>query len=97
MICEVPQGSVLGPLLWNITFDDILKEEVPYGVSIIYYTDDTLVVMVEDDIPMLEWNVNTTFEAMTHWIELAGLSLATMKMEAVLFTSHCQFSPPSSV
>ncbi len=42
----MPQGSVLGPLLWNITFDNILKEEVPPVVSVICYTDDTLVVTV---------------------------------------------------
>ncbi len=29
MTCNVPQGSVLGPLLWNITYNNILKEEVP--------------------------------------------------------------------
>ncbi len=72
MTCGVLQGSVLGTLLRNITFDDILKEEVRTGVSIICYAEDTLVVMGEDDIPILEWKVNTTLEDMTHWIEAAG-------------------------
>ncbi len=35
MTCSVPQGSVLGPLLWNIAFDDILNKGVPPSVSII--------------------------------------------------------------
>ncbi len=95
MMYEVRQGSVLGPLLWNIAFDDILKEEVPPGLNIICYTDDTLVVTVENNIPMLEQKVNTALEAMTHWIKSAGLNLATVKMEAVLFTHRRHFSPPS--
>ncbi len=91
--CEVPQGSVVGPLLWNIVFDDIQKEEAPPGVSIICYTDDSLLVIAEDDIPMLERKVNTALEAMTCWIGSARLSLATKTMEVVLFTSHCWFAP----
>ncbi len=69
MTCGVPQGSFLGPLIWNITFNDILKVDVPCEVSIICYADDNLMVMAEDDIPMLEWKVNTTLEAITCWIE----------------------------
>ncbi len=65
------------------------------GVNVICYADDTLVVMAENDIPMLERKVNTALEAMTHWIELAALNLTTMKMEAVLFTRHRRFSPLS--
>ncbi len=51
MTYGVLQGSILGTLLWNIVFDDILKYEVPSGLSIICYTDNTLVVTTEDDIP----------------------------------------------
>ncbi len=83
----------MDPLLWNIAFDDILKEEVPPGVSIICYANDTLVVTVVDDISMLEQKVNTTLKAMTHLIELARMSLATTKTEVVLFT-HCLSSVP---
>ncbi len=53
-------------------------------------------VTVEDDVPMLEWKVNTTLESMTHWFESAGLSLATTKVKAVLFICSCWFSPPPS-
>ncbi len=94
MTCKVPRGSVLGPLLWNIAFDDILKKEVPPGANVICYADDTLVVTVENDIPTIERKVNTALEAMTHWIESARLNLATAKTEAVLFTRRHRFSPP---
>ncbi len=87
MTCGVPQGSVLGRLLWNIAFDDILKEEVSPGVNVICYSDNTMVITAENDIPMLEWKVNTALEAMTHWIESVGLNLGTTKTEAVRFSS----------
>ncbi len=75
MTCSVPLGSVLGLLLWNIAFNNILKEDVPLQVNIICCANDTLVVTAEDNIPMLEWKVNTSLEAMTCWIESAVSSV----------------------
>ncbi len=86
--CGVPQGSVLGPVLWNIAVDDVLKEDVPLEGSIICHADDTLVLIAEDDIPTLEQKGSTTLKATTFWINSAGLNRAILKMEAMLFKRH---------
>lgn len=39
-----PQGSVLGPLLWNLAFDAVLRIALPHGYSVVCYADDTLVI-----------------------------------------------------
>ncbi|KMQ91059.1 reverse transcriptase [Lasius niger] len=37
----VPQGSVLGPLLWNIAFDSVLRLDAEEGCHTVCYADDT--------------------------------------------------------
>ncbi|TDG38669.1 hypothetical protein AWZ03_014909 [Drosophila navojoa] len=39
------QGSILGPDLWNISYDDILRLEMPEDTFLIGYADDIAAVI----------------------------------------------------
>jgi len=44
MTCGVPQGSVLGPALWNIFYDHLLDLEMPPMVQLVAFADDVCVL-----------------------------------------------------
>lgn len=81
----MPQGSVLGPLLWNITYDKILNVEIPDDCYIICYTDDTLLVAITDNVSEAVACVELTTARLAREIEEIGLKLAAKKTEAIVF------------
>ena len=58
MTCGAPQGSRVGPLVWNVMYDDFLRMDLLAGTSIIGFADDTLVVCAADDVKILELRIN---------------------------------------
>jgi hypothetical protein len=82
--CGVPQGSVLGPTLWNIVYDEVLHLEVPVGVRLIAFADDLAVVATERTEKGLENMVDQALEKVAVWMENTELRLATKKTEAVM-------------
>lgn len=55
--CGVPQGSVLGHLLWNI--DEVFRLPLPRRTITIGFADDTLVVTEGDTVDEAEDHANT--------------------------------------
>ena len=94
----VPQGSILGPLLYvifntNITeIEDKVNGEVIKSIKIMYADDTSCIVMARDD-EQLETNSNIVMENLVNYYEGAGLKLNTNKTEIV---SHCSKIIPSS-
>ena len=46
----VPQGSVLGSLLWNVVYNDLMQHLLPGGETIVAFADDVALIVVAKDI-----------------------------------------------
>lgn len=49
----VPQGSVLGPMLWNIMYDGVFRLPLPVGVSTVGFADDVALVVVANRLEVV--------------------------------------------
>lgn len=85
MTAGVPQGSILGPLLWNIGYDYVLQTDPEPGCRILCYADDTLVISTADNMRDLTSRANSMIDKVIGRIRELGLRVSPTKTEAVLF------------
>lgn len=90
----VPQGSVLGPILWNIMYDALLELEQPEGAELVGFADDVAIVVTARSAEILEIVANDSLQRTRRWLESAGLEMASQKTEATLITSRRAFVKP---
>ncbi|KMQ86470.1 reverse transcriptase [Lasius niger] len=94
MCCGVPQGSVLGPVLWNLGYNSVLRGALLTGLGVVCYADDTLVMARGETWEEATRLAKVGVTLVVGRIRALGLTVALHKTEAVYFKLPRQKPPP---
>ena len=93
--CGVPQGSVLGPLLFLIFINDL--PNVSNKIKIYLFADDTNIYVESETISELVQIVNNELKLVKNWIDANLFSLNISKTNYIIFHSPVMSIPSDIV
>ncbi|KAG8312249.1 hypothetical protein J6590_108363 [Homalodisca vitripennis] len=79
-----PQGSVVGPLLWNVMFDSLLRLDLGEGVTITAYADDALLIVRGQSTQQLADRGSRAVEKVIEWGQQRKLKFSKAKTVTVM-------------
>ena len=84
--CGVPQGSVLGPLLFLIYINDL--PTISDKLQFFLFADDTNIYFDSHDLKIIEKTVNHELKKLTLWLNVNRLALNVSKTNFVIFRAN---------
>ena len=81
--CGVPQGSILGPLLFILYLNDIMN--LSQLDNLILFADDTNMFISDNDLTSLIFKANDELSKLSLWFRVNRLSLNVKKTNFILF------------
>ena len=82
----VPQGSILGPLLFVIYINDI--PEICNFAKFILYADDANILLTGQNMAEIEEQLDKLSESLLRWVDCNGLALNLRKTNYMIFARH---------
>lgn len=80
-------GSVIGPTMWNIFFDNLLYLSLPPSAILMCFADNTLLVTSDDSYDDNIFSTNHFLSLINNWICKSYLLLNLNNIKALSFTS----------
>ena len=85
--CGVPQGSLLGPLLYLCYSNDMVRS---VRNKLLLYADDSVILVSDKDPSVVSHELSKDLESCNNWLIDNQLSLHVGKTECILFGSHAK-------